>query len=393
VRLKHAQISWITNVSARFIHFWCPLGKRRSKGKQIPFAWVVPRVLSPGTDIAPTLTALYKRLGGDRTVRFLIPDVAVGAWAEIQPDTPWRDRAMPYAKVVALVQGFSCALNVDKAWAAEFTTYTIRRFGPTCAGALGFDDNQMQALSNWQEVPQNDARPSGRARFLSSRHYDDSTNELSGDLKGLLAVALYGAFSDNPGVVICKEQVIEEFKILRQLRGQGGQQRLEDRWFHSDWEVAISMPDAPILKPAVSSVALMVVAKATPPAIEESSSSDSDSLSVDSEASSSDEQSTTCAALQMWFVQTSQGPTHFAAETDAQGMHVPICRNNIKTPFSRRPVLQGSFLDLPLLAGHTSGACTSCLSVLDQDMFDAWMLWGKGSSVPLSLPIANAENG
>ena len=53
----------------------------------------------------------------------------------------------------------------------------------------------MQALSNWQEIPEHAGKStSAKARFVMSRHYDGSTDLLSGDLKGVLIVALHQAF-------------------------------------------------------------------------------------------------------------------------------------------------------------------------------------------------------
>ena len=379
IRAKHAQISWVTSVSARFIHFWCPEGKRKVQGVRIPFSWILPRKMGTEIDIWPYMQTVYQALQvGDAPVRYFIPDIQVSQWEDVGAYTAWQARPMPYAKMNNLYRGLAHAIGVASDWAVLMSSYTPRRFGPTCCGALGYDEEQMQALSNWQEVPEHPGK-SSKARFVMSRHYDGSTDLLSGDLKGLLVVSLHQAFDvqdDDP--TITKSHLEEELKILRALKVDDGPAKLEAMWMADEWQVGHDDSVESDVRPAVKAkqnpfVSKVPVGEAITDAMDEGTGDDTPSSdSGSSESSEEDGSEDDQWQDQCWFIQSEGGPTHFVASVDWQGQPIPHCRTNVGTPFSRQPHLEGNFAKMDALTGRTRGAHVSCLLKVSPSVISAW---------------------
>ena len=384
IRAKHAQTSWITKITARFIHWWCPEGKRRVQGVRVPFAWIIPRVLGPGLDVWPHLDRVYTALkdGGDAKLPFFIPDVDVVGWQDLNADTPWISRAMPYDKMSKMFRGMCVAVGVAADWAAMMTTYTPRRFGPTACGAMGYDEEQMQALSSWQEIPQHqDKKPGSRARFVMSRHYDGSTDLMSGDLKGVMIVALHYAFGtpeQPPKGAIEQNHLDEELKILRKVKAGGIPDQLEQEWMSARWEIGKD-------EETTESIAITVKAKyefswgqtTESKPTEGSEAEEGLSEGPDSSSESSGEEPGEAEDEELdlktgWFVQTQGGPTHFVWSQSSSGLPVPFCRKPSGAPFNRSPYMCGTCVKLDDLAGATKGAHLPCLMLAPPAVQAAW---------------------
>jgi hypothetical protein len=380
IRSKHAQISWVTLVSSRFIHLWCPEGKRKVQGVRVPFAWVIPRKMGPGLDVWPYINQVYQALRtDDAPVKYFIPDVQVSAWEDVGALTAWQARPMPYDKLNKLYRGLANAIGVASDWAAMMTSYTPRRFGPTCCGALGYDEEQMQALSNWQEIPEHPGKVS-KARFVMSRHYDGSTDLLSGDLKGILVVALHHAFivQDNDPA-ITKDHLEEELAIFRKLKMGNGPTKLEETWMSAEWQTGCDKVAESDIQPAVKErnnpFEPIVCEVKSEDMNTGNTEEDADASSSDTSSSVSNDEPETCDQSwqdQCWFIQQEMGPTHFVASTDWRGQLIPYCRVAVGTPFTRQPHIDGSFGKLEVLTGRTKGAHLACLLKISPSASKAW---------------------
>ena len=384
IRAKHAQTSWVTKVSSRFIHWWCPEGKRRVQGVRIPFAWLIPRILGPDLDVWPYISQVYDALKSEESQKltFFIPDVDVVGWQDLNASTPWVARAMPYDKMSKMLRGMCVAVGVSADWAAMMTTYTPRRFGPTCCGAMGYDEEQMQALSSWQEIPQHqDKKPGSRARFVMSRHYDGSTDLMSGDLKGVMVVALHYSFkmTDQPEQDIIEQNHLdEELKILRKVKSGGVPDELEQQWMSPHWEVGKDEDTTEPVKITVQAKHEFSWDKPGKTAIpdnseaEDEASEGSGSSSDSSEEGSQDPEDEELALSTGWFIQNQGGPTHFVWSQTGQGLPVPLCRKPSGNPFSRTPYMCGTCNKLDDLAGVTKGAHLPCLMLAPPAVQAAW---------------------
>ena len=398
IRAKHAQTSWITKVSARFIHWWCPEGKRRVQGVRVPFAWIIPRVLGPGLDVWPHMDRVYTALkdGEDVKLPFFIPDVDVVGWQDLNADTPWVSRAMPYDKMSKMFRGMCVAVGVAADWAAMMTTYTPRRFGPTACGAMGYDEEQMQALSSWQEIPQHqDKKPGSRARFVMSRHYDGSTDLMSGDLKGVMIVALHYAFgtSKHPEKDTIEQNHLDgELKILRKVKAGGIPDELEQEWMSTRWEIGKDEETAESLAITVKAKFEFSWGQTKESKPNESSEAEGDlSEGPDSSSESSGEEPGGTADDELdlqtgWFVQTQDGPTHFVWSQSSSGLPVPFCRKPSGAPFNRTPYMCGTCVKLDDLAGATRGAHLPCLMAAPSAVQAAWRRFAGDDMVHPDIP-------
>ena len=403
IRAKHAQSSWVTETSSRFIHFWCPEGKRRVQGVKMPFAWVIPRKMGIDVDIWPYINSVYDALRDSRDknnqwepIKYFIPDIQAPSWGEVTPTTPWKKRPMPYDKMSKIWRGMCLAIGVEESWACQMTTYTPRRFGPTCCGALGYNEEQMQALSNWQEVPEHKGKADARARFVMSRHYDGSTDLMSGDLKGVMVVAIHQAFEvKDLENAIQKSHLDAELRVLRKMRSGDGPTKLESMWMSPIWQTGEGGEEEEQVE-----MALTVKERSTPlemqrvgggsgmiekgPSDTKKSSVSDESQEEDSDDSSSDTISSETSDGKdedwqslCWFVQAPGTPAHFARSEDpTTGAPIPLCRESSGTPFSRQPYLQGDFRRLQDVKGNTRGAHLGCIIKIPSD---APIHWRKNS--------------
>ena len=397
IRAKHAQTSWITKVSSRFIHWWCPEGKRRVQGVRVPFAWLIPRVVGPGLDIWPYMDKVYGALkeGEDTKLPFFIPDVDVKGWQDLNADTPWLPRAMEQDKMSKMFRGMCVAVGVAADWAAMMTTYTLRRFAPTCGGAMGYNEEQMQALSSWQEIPQHrDKKPDARARFIMSRHYDGSTDLMSGDLKGVMVVALHYSFKvsgDLKGDSIRQDHLDEELKIMRKVKSGETPDKLEQQWMSEHWEIGKDEAEAKPIKITVEAKHEFSWAQPKGAAasdeseVEEDPSSGSDNSSESSgeEGRSVDEEVDLSTG---WFIQTQGGPTHFVWSQPDKGLPVPFCRKPSGAPFGRMPYMCGTCDKLDALTGITKGAHIQCLMLAPAAVQSAWKRFAGDNIVHQNIP-------
>ena len=336
-------------------------------------------MMAENIDVWPHMSALYGALqDDDKPLQYFIPDIDVSSWEDVHANTPWRARPMPYDKLTKLFRGMCTAVGVAADWAAMFSSYTPRRFGPTCCGALGYDTEQMQALSNWQDVPEHQGKAaSAKARFIMSRHYDGSTDLLSGDLKGVLVVALHAGFEfTKDGPTITKDHMEEELKVLRTLKTGEGPSKLEAMWMSDAWQVGHDEARDAAPTPAVKArstplqVSTQKKAEMEQKSLQSDGSDTSESESASSSIDSSDNDGGWTAHC--WFIQVPNGPTHFSAQDDEHGNPIPHCREGVGSAFCRPPHMRGTFDNLKDVGGCSRGAHLSCLLRSPPRVQTAW---------------------
>ena len=406
IRFKHGQDSKVTKTTARFIHYRCRAGKRRVKGRQVPFDWVVPRIIAPGIDLWQGVDELYAGLLAQGCVpSFWLPDLAASKWEDVSAETEWLPQPMPYDKAQRMLRGVGSCLGFAAAWVKLWTSYTPRRWAPTCGEAIGFSDPQQQALGNWVDIPNNaNKAPTSGATFLMSRHYAANNDVMAGDVKGLMLVSLYLAFEAHDGaqapVQITADCAAAEIQALRQLHAVYSPAAIEKMWFSCEWaakvhDSEVPPPSAVHIRTAqeISAAGVQengsaaVVKSLAPtqddapspsnlkstelvlPAVADAESSSSDSQSSDDASASSDAPDQD--ASQCWFIQKEQAVTHFTMFRESNRL-VPYCRERGCTPFDRPPVLQGDMYDLHHLTGRTQGAHIACFRRISTHAQEAW---------------------
>ena len=215
VRYAHAQLSTLTKVTNRFMVFRCSEGKRKVDGVQEPFNWACPRIIWPGVDLWKMIQPLITQIPN---CNYLFPDLAVSGWTGLSASTSWIDRPMPYEKFSKLWRGTLVSMNFCEEWIATFTTYSLRRWLPTIAGALQFSREQKQAIGNWIEVPNEAESSKERAVFPMSMRYDDDKDIQAGHIKGLAVTLMYNLIDLDKftyNVTVVKEHAKKELEHLR----------------------------------------------------------------------------------------------------------------------------------------------------------------------------------
>ena len=391
VRLKHAQISWVKQVTARFIVFYCPKGKRKIRGLRIPFEWAIPRKIAPDVDVWEYLAPVYDSLAkitGEQ-VKYVMPNVAANAWGEIRAGTEWVPGPMSYEKFRSVLIGVACYLGVDPQWAKTWTTYSPRRWMPTLASHMGFSLEQKQSIGNWQDVPEHSAKEDHeKAKFPMCQHYSGQKTVLSGHCKGIIVTALHMRFTLGEGdVKITPGHAEGEFESLRSLQSQKMSEAIEAEWFKDTWKSGEdSVAPALAIEPVVRSVNILTktsadhaTASALPIKATSADHTAASALpikdtedSMEEASASSDQASSLQEEGGEWFMQGCKGPIHVVIARSGN-QPIPWCRYKAG-PFGRSPVAQGYMSDRHVAIG-SAGMHVACIAAMPPADREKWLNW------------------
>ena len=391
VRFAHAQVSRVNRVTARFILFRCEAGKRKVDGVQEPFNWAVPRVLAPGIDLWHFLGPLYDLMPD---CSFVFPDLMVGKWSGLGKDTRWVQQAMTYERFSRLWRGLLTSLNFCEVWISSYTTYSLRRWLPTIAGALKFSREQKQAIGNWVEVPEA-AEKDSRAIYPMSMKYDDDKDIMAGHTKGLAVVVIHALLDLDEATYKVKVEGVHTKQELEHLRksvqaSENGDfpTRMVNTWTSDAWQVGTEDKPAEVASAAILKVHttpskptdvaassqdekspfgeedphLPLKDSTLPPA----PSDDKDALEI------MDEEEVPENCDHEFLIQDSQSRTarvHFVLVYDL-GWPVPACRAK-KGGFSRWPKYTG-WHPSKLPSGESLVRCTECFRQLSPEEEEIW---------------------
>ena len=279
---------------------------------------------------------------------FVIPDLAVGKWIGFRACTTWIAQAMPFGRFSTLFRGLLFSRGFDKDWIFFFTTYSLRRWMPTCAGAVKFSREQRQALRTWIEQPEaEDKTASDRAVFLMRLHYNADRTLMAGHVKGLAVTCLH-SFLDiddtTKQVTVQKEHVSQELDHIRAVMTSPASDGtpivdfISKIWHSMEWQAGDGdsgpppFPAAAILRPAFAGLPILdkpedasIESMASP--VRNTQETHSPLLTLD-DGSCSDGSDRLVEYDLEFIIQDSQGKrakVHFVNIYD-EGWPVPFCR-------------------------------------------------------------------
>ena len=117
----------------------------------------------------------------------LLPGIVSPTRGSIDSHSTWLTQPITYAQLTYL---FRSGLAASSAHQPTATFNSLRRVLPSLGNCLGLDDQEMQSISNWQEVVK---APGGshmaKASFPMGRHYAEGKHESSAWLKGRMLEA------------------------------------------------------------------------------------------------------------------------------------------------------------------------------------------------------------
>ena len=159
-------------------------GKRLVKGSRPPFPWAICTKPILDLDLTPDLELLSS--DGMREAG-LLPGILSPTRGSVDSHSKWLTQPMTYAQLTYL---FRSGLAASSAPQPTATFNSLRRVMPTMGNCLGLADEDMQSISNWQEVVK---APGGshraKASFPMGRHYAADKHESSAWLKGRMLEA------------------------------------------------------------------------------------------------------------------------------------------------------------------------------------------------------------
>ena len=391
LRWAHAQRSVILGWFEGFIHGKCSKGKRRVNGVQAPFEWFTPRVKYVDRDIFSSLPEFYQhweaRSGSPLTG--LMPDIQL-IEGRLEPHSRFGTANMSYRKFTDILQGFLVAIGNDPAEAAKRSTYLLRRFLPTGADVLDFDDTNAAAVGNWQESVKGErGRSRESAKQTMARRYAGDAARSCLRPKFVIVRALLKALhimrnkvGDSKILMPPKESIAGyEFQgLLRpgvfmwpQLREYVAE--LNVPLMLQNWGKGLNFSQLALPGPSGTDTVAQSVAKdlsaedlpdageqGQPQLPEAASDSSNDSDSSSSDTTESDEDGSDVWAddefpvLCQWFVQGKSKMAHIVRAQDECGRNVPYCR---EVCFAHPATEQGHGIVTAVCVA--SAICSKCL--------------------------------
>ncbi|CAE7557391.1 unnamed protein product [Symbiodinium sp. CCMP2456] len=320
LRFRHLQCSFRLHIDSGFLRGTCKKGKRRVQQTRPPFDWACPSQLPFGLDLAQQILLDYGELQtamGD-SADFVVTDYNLRSGEALTASTKRCFRPMGLPRFCELLRSLLLTLGIPPDAVGSFTSYSLRRFLPTCADSLQMPEESKVAIGDWQEKPQLVAAPKHRAapNSMAVRYAHDRV--LAAGFVKLQVVVCVDAVCSKCGMDITWND--------RRMNAPSADETAElvraERW-HG------------------------YAAKPRPvPAKADSSSSSASSTSGDSD----DEESE--AELAAWFRQSSRGALHLV-----QGMSgprfIPYCQD---VPFEGPHVERGSGLEA------SDNVCRKCLA-------------------------------
>lgn len=134
-----------------WLEFWYREGKARKKGARPGYGWACPNVIWRGWHLTKALGEFFRH--ESLNSGFLFPAV------DLEPDDLWEikfilNRPMARGRFLEIFRGAltQVATNLQGAQSAPFNR--MRRFMPTAANIANFSVPDLQAVGNWQEIPE-----------------------------------------------------------------------------------------------------------------------------------------------------------------------------------------------------------------------------------------------
>ena len=159
IRFRHAQRTLLEAVDDEFVMGDCRKGKARNNGVRAGFRWCAPRCWGDGRDVLQgvlrQVMSLRRRAEGYAESPFLIPDLQLSGDGVSQDDV-WLQVPMGPARLLNVFRMFMESLGMD----GTVGHNALRRFLPTGADILDFDEGMSAGIGNWQDT----TRPHGSAR-------------------------------------------------------------------------------------------------------------------------------------------------------------------------------------------------------------------------------------
>ena len=199
IRWRHQKRSTFRGADTRFFSMWCSLGKSREGGARRPFPWKVPRFLASKKDVLGPLVPFFQELYEvNPEAQFVVPDIELprvgGGPGMLCEGAHWLpERPMPERKFLELMRGVLLQAGVPLQEASEASYNTLRRFLPSVAEVLGFDDPELQSLSNWAEIPKGKEASGRKAVAATHRIYAGDKWTTAGYNRQRVVVALSSA--------------------------------------------------------------------------------------------------------------------------------------------------------------------------------------------------------
>ena len=187
LRFKHLNLTINLRVDGDFIRGTCQRGKRRVQRSRPAFDWACPLGVIKDKAIFAELFILqteYERELGS-TPHFIVPDITLDDQGKVSAASQLIMKPMPLAKFIRILQSFCISCGLTEAQAKCITSYALRRFLPTVAGALKIPEDMAEAVGDWQQATAARALPPAMAT-----RYNDDRVLMAADVKTRLLMAV-----------------------------------------------------------------------------------------------------------------------------------------------------------------------------------------------------------
>ena len=114
-----------------------------------------------------------------------MPDITLDDQGKVSAASQLIMKPMPLAKFIRILQSFCISCGLTEAQAKCITSYALRRFLPTVAGALKIPEDMAEAVGDWQQATAARALPPAMAT-----RYNDDRVSMAADVKTRLLMAV-----------------------------------------------------------------------------------------------------------------------------------------------------------------------------------------------------------
>lgn len=200
VRYEHLQRSEFKSDKGEWLEFWCREGKARKKGARPGYGWACPNVIWRGWHLTKALGEFFRH--ESLNSGFLFPAV------DLEPDDLWEihegtkfilNRPMARGRFLEIFRGAltQVGTNLQGAQSAPFNR--MRRFMPTAANMANFSVPDLQAVGNWQEIPEGGRQVGVKPRnnVVMGQHYAGQQVLRSAAVKNSLVKRILGLFYEK----------------------------------------------------------------------------------------------------------------------------------------------------------------------------------------------------
>jgi hypothetical protein len=204
LRYAHVCRASLVTIDGRFITVHISKGKTR-RGQ--PFRVAVPTHVGPDRDIISLLFRVVAQGSPPGDPAIIVPDIVMGPLGLHESTFALAPRHLSYTKFHLFMRHLLCLqpLALPDAEAAAFTSYSLRRWLPSVAHALGIPPSEAASLGNWVDV----ADPAARPGVPLAVRYSATRLEVSAELKLLCLAAVWHLLKHHPraqlrDLVLCR---------------------------------------------------------------------------------------------------------------------------------------------------------------------------------------------